>query len=82
MKGMECGLLPDTIVYNALLDRSLLDDIAMSDSVLACRIMDKRLPLITSYSARSGELLPPRDPGGRPKSEGITSDGQEGDFDA
>lgn len=82
MKGMESGLLPDTIIYNALLDRSLLDDIAMTDAVLACRIMDKRFPLITSYSARSGETLPPKGEGGRPKSEGVTSDGQEGDVDA
>ena len=82
MKGMEHGLLPDTIIYNALLDRSLLDDIAYSDAVLACRIMDKRLPLITSFSAKQADGLPPKSEGGRPASDGVTSEGQEGDVDA
>ena len=82
MKGMEHGLLPDLLMYNALLDRSLLDDIAFSDAVLASKVMDKRRPLITSFSAKQENGLPPQSEGGRPKSEGVTSDGQEADYDA
>ena len=77
---MTLGILPATIQYNALRDRSLLDDIAWSDAVNESKIMDKRLPLITSYNAKQSESgLPPT--GGRPKSEGVTSDGQEQDLD-
>ena len=77
---MTLGILPAAIQYNALRDRCLLDDIAMSDAVFESGIMDKRLPLITSYNAKQGESgLPPK--GGRPESEGVTSDGQEQDMD-
>lgn len=77
---MTLGILPATIQFNALRDRSLLDDIAWSDAVYESEIMDKRLPLITSYNAKQSESgLPPQ--GGRPKSEGVTSDGQEQDMD-
>lgn len=82
MKGMEHGLLPDLLIYNALRDRSLLDDLTFSDAVLASGIMDKRLPLITSYSAKQQDGLPPRSEGGRPPVEDVTTDGQEGDVDA
>lgn len=77
---MTLGILPAAIQYNALRDRSILDDIALSDAVVASGIMEKRLPLITSYNAKQGESgLPPK--GGRPESEGVTSDGQEQDTD-
>lgn len=77
---MTLGILPAAIQYNALRDRSLLDDIAMSDAVFESKIMDKRLPLVTSYNAKQSESgLPPQ--GGRPQSEGVTSDGQEQDMD-
>lgn len=82
MKGMEHGLLPDLIIYNALRDRSLLDDLTLSDVVLASRIADKRRPLITSFSAKQENGLPPRSEGGRPPADGVTSDGNEGDVDA
>ena len=29
-KGMTLGILPDTLVYNALHDRSILDDLSLS----------------------------------------------------
>ena len=79
-EDMTLGILPAAIQYNALRDRSILDDIAMSDAVFESGIMDKRLPLITSYNAKQSESgLPPK--GGRPASDGVTSDGQEQDFD-
>lgn len=85
---MTLGILPATIQYNALRDRSLLDDIAISDAVFESKIMERRLPLISSYNAsnKDGKLPPDgkgaTDEGGRPRSEGITSDGQEQDADA
>ena len=82
LKGMEHGLLPDTILYNALRDRSLLDDIALSDAIISSNIMDKRFPLITSFSAKQEKGLPPSSPGGRPPADGATTDGNEGDVDA
>ena len=78
MKGMEHGILPDTIIYNALLDRSMLDDICLSDAVYNSGILDKRIPLITSYNASQDKSnLPPQSPG-RPKGDGsVTTDGSE-----
>ena len=83
LKGMQHGLLPDLIIYNALKDRSILDDLAVSDAVLACEIMEKRLPLISTYSAKQSDAgLPPKGEPGRPEAEGVTTDGNEGDVDA
>ena len=78
MKGMEHGILPDTIVYNALLDRSMLDDICLSDAVYNSGILDKRIPLVTSYNMKQESSgLPPQSPG-RPKGDGsVTTDGSE-----
>ena len=78
MKGMEHGILPDTIIYNALLDRSVLDDICLSDVVYNSGILDKRIPLVTSYNmAQDKSNLPPQSPG-RPKGDGnTTTDGSE-----
>lgn len=78
MKGMEHGILPDTILYNALLDRSMLDDMCLSDIVYNSGILDKRIPLVTSYNmAQDKSNLPPQSPG-RPKGDGnVTADGSE-----
>ncbi len=82
------GILPAVIKYDALHDISFLDDIAISDAVIASKIMERRLPLISSYNAsnKDGKLPPAGQAaageGGRPRSDGITSDGQEGDADA
>ena len=78
MKGMEHGILPDTIIYNALLDRSILDDICLSDAVYNSGILDKRIPLVTSYNMKQESSgLPPQSPG-RPKGDGnVTTDGSE-----
>lgn len=87
-KGMTLGILPDTVKYLAIHDSSLLEDMSVSNAVLALGIMDKRRPLVTSYSAKNPDSgLPPEakkelDPGGRPSSEGApTSDGNETDID-
>ena len=50
-------------------------------------VLDLRMPLVSSFSAKQENGLPPQikhdlDPGGRPGSEGITSEGQEADADA
>lgn len=76
------GILPSVIQYDALHDISFLDDIAISDAVMESNIMDRRLPLISSYNASNKDgNLPPK-PAGRPESEGVTSEGQEQDEDA
>ena len=85
---MTLGILPATMLYNALHDRSLLDDITWSSAIEKSGVLDMRIPLVSSYSAKQSESgLPPQakhdlNPGGRPESEGITSEGQEADADA
>lgn len=83
IKSMEMGILPDVFEYNALHGRNTLDDIGMSFAISESGLLDERKPLITSYSAKAGEgTLPPvQDEGGRPRSKGITSEGQEADAD-
>ena len=89
MKGMEHGILSDTLTYLAIRGRSIFEDLAVSDAIIESGLMDKRLPLISSYNATQDKSgLPPQaahdqNPGGRPSSEGVaTSDGQENDIDA
>lgn len=91
-KEMTLGILPATIIYNALADRSIIEDIAWSDAIYSSGLMDRRLPLMTSYSGKQGEGgLPPkgdpnivdpnadptRDEGGRPREEQPGSDASE-----
>ena len=84
---MTLGILPAAIQYNALHDRSLLDDICWSDLVTKSGVLDRRIPLVSSYSAKQSESnLPPQaahdmNPGGRPEAEEILTDGAEGDAD-
>lgn len=49
-KDMTLGLLPATIVWNALNDRSIIEDIAWSDALINSDIIMKRVPLSTSYT--------------------------------
>lgn len=85
-KEMTLGLLPAAIEWNAMKNRSILDDISWSDAIVSSELMDRRLPLVSSYQAsnKDGKLPPQPDgeEGGRPESDGITSDGQEGDADS
>lgn len=77
-KAMTLGLLPDLYMYNALLDRSLLDDMSMSAAIKASGILDQRLPLISSYTAKSrNPNIPPTDKkGGREKVDVIDVDSE------
>lgn len=86
-KSMSLGILPDLYLYNAIMGRSLLDDISMSNAVKASGVLDKRLPLVTSYTAKNGGQLPPdpnADQGGRPTVDigDVTSEGTEDTKDA
>lgn len=85
-KSMSLGILPDLYRYNALMKRSLSDDVSMSAAVKASGVLNMRLPLVTSYTAKSGNPnLPPGDnPGGRPSMDigDITAEGTEDMIDA
>ena len=64
--GMTLGILIDTLRYDAMRGHSILDDISISNAVIGSKLMEKRLPLISTYSAKAGEgNLPPVD--GKPK---------------
>lgn len=81
-QAMTLGILPDTIIYNALHDRSVLDDMCWSAAIRESGLLDDRIPLVSSYSAKQGESgLPPKGEGGRPETDGATSDGKESDMD-
>ena len=82
-KSMSMGILPDLYRYNAIMGRSMLDDLSMSAAVKESGVLDMRLPLVTSYTAKNGETgLPPE--GGRPETEmgDVTSEGTEDFKDA
>lgn len=87
-KGMTLGILIDTLKYDALIGHSLLDDMAISDAISASGILNKRIPLVTSYTAKQAESkLPPQaqiNDGGRPAAEmgDIETEGQESSLDA
>lgn len=93
--GMTLGLLIDTLRYDAIRGHSILDDISISNAVLGSGLMDKRTPLISTYSAKAGEgNLPPvknpdgTDPtkenpqGGRPDEGDAKSEGAEDQIDS
>lgn len=72
-EDMTLGLLPAAIEYNAMKDRSLLKGLAWSRAVAGSGIMDKCIPLKSSWQDSGG--------GGRPASETVSSDGNEQDAD-
>lgn len=82
MTGMEHGILPDMLIYNALKGRSILEDISVSDAIVESGVMDKRYPLVASYSMKHEEGGLPPENMGRPKSEEVTTEGQENDEDS
>lgn len=85
-KGMTLGILSDTLRYDAMMGHSILEDMSMSNALLGVGIMEKRLPLSTSYTMANGgnapqsagtvrekkanPSAPPIETGGRPGSEG------------
>lgn len=83
-KSMSLGILPDLYRYNALMKRSLGDDVSMSAAVKASGVLDMRLPLMTSYTAKSGENRSSPDPGGRPSIDisDVEAEGTEDMIDA
>lgn len=88
-KSMELGLLPDVFRYNALLDRSVLDDISMSNCIAGVGLLDHRVPLLTSYSAANllsgsnNKGTETKGEPGRPATEGAPqSEGAEQDIDS
>lgn len=89
-KGMQNGILSDTLTYLALKDRTLLEDYSVSSAIFNSGLLDLRIPLITSYSAKAAEgSLPPQvkhdmNPGGRPKADkgNPQTEGQEQDEDS
>ena len=102
-KEMQLGILPATIIYNAIMDRSILEDISWSDAVMNSKLIDRRIPLATSYTmtgngggntttrSKTGTSTSTsveieshsetEETGGRPESDGVTSEGQESDLD-
>ena len=79
-KGMALGILTDTLRYDAMCGISPFEDFATSELIEESGVLDKRIPLVTSYTAKQGESgLPPQadgkarqtlDPGGRPPEDG------------
>lgn len=88
---MTLGLSESALIYNALYDRSIFDDLSVSEALLESGLFDLRQPLMTSYSGfskqpnSSNDLDPAAkktiNPGGRPEVEEITSEGHERDAD-
>lgn len=79
--GMTLGILPCTLEYLAMIGRRLTDDLAISNLVLGLGLMDKRLPLVSTYSAKQEKSgLPPQ--AGRPREDNIATEGKEKDLDA
>ena len=88
---MTLGLTQSTLIYNALYDRSIFDDISVSAAIIDSGLFELRRPLQTSYSGFQpsdsneaqtvGAFKRQINPGGRPVSEEITSEGNEKDVD-
>ncbi len=88
-EGMTLGILPQTVIYLALHDMSVVDDLTLSHAISESGVLDLRIPLVSTYSAKQGDSrLPPQaahdaNPGGRPDAEGKkTSEGAEEGIDA
>lgn len=88
-EGMTLGILPQTVIYLALHDMSVVDDLTLSHAIRESGVLDLRIPLVSTYSAKQGDSrLPPQaahdaNPGGRPDAEGKkTSEGAEAGIDA
>ena len=89
-EGMTLGILPQTVIYLAMHDMSVIDDLTLSRAISESGVLNLRIPLVSTYSAKQGDSrLPPQaahdaNPGGRPTNEGgtKTSEGTEVTTDA
>ena len=89
-EGMTLGILPQTVIYLAMHDMSVIDDLTLSRAISESGVLNLRIPLVSTYSAKQSESqLPPQaahdaNPGGRPTKEGgtKTSEGTEATTDA
>ena len=92
-EGMTLGILPQTILYLAMHNMSVLDDLSISRAIAESGVLDLRRPLQSTYTGagntqKTGTGSSPQaahdaNPGGRPKAEGApASDGKEGDLDS
>lgn len=85
--GMTLGILSCTLEYLALMGRRITDDLSASCMIMGSGIMDMRLPLVSTYSAKQSESgLPPQaagagDLGGRPRTDDVLTEGKEQDLD-
>ena len=85
--GMTLGILSCTLEYLALMGRRITDDLSASCMIVGSGIMDMRLPLVSTYSAKQSESgLPPQaagvgDLGGRPRTDDVLTEGKEQDLD-
>lgn len=60
-EGMTLGILSSTLEYLAILGRRVSDDICSSSMIMASGVMDMRVPLVSTYSAKQSESgLPPQ----------------------
>ena len=57
--AMTLGILPAAIVYNALHDRSIPEDLAQSRAIASGGLLDLRIPLVSTYTAAHEGALPP-----------------------
>ena len=88
-QGMTLGILSETVKYLALRGLSLWEDMGISEYVSASGILDKRIPLVSSYHAtqdKSGLPPMPEDKGGRPTKDADQAlaeggEAQEADLD-
>lgn len=53
-KEMQLGILPATLIYNAMMNRSIMEDISWSDAIVNSDLLSKRIPLQTSYTMSAG----------------------------
>lgn len=86
ISNLSMGLLPELYRWYAMKRISPFEDMAMSEYIANSGVLDLRLPLISSYTARAGEGTLPPAPGqngpGRPTVDiEDAADGQEDDID-
>ena len=85
--GMTLGILSSTLEYLALMGKRITEDISIGHMIMGSGVMDLRIPLISSYSAKQEKSgLPPQaagagDLGGRPRTDDVWTEGKEQDLD-